>query len=98
MKKRLLRALSRATCDKVQLNRTVLLWKKRLEEAEKALGRLEKNRIKKNVKNSVKEAKKGIDFFVIWSYTNLRVTEQDLKTCENNRICAFSSVGRAVDS
>lgn len=39
MKKRLLRALSRATCDKVQLNRTVLLWKKRLEEAEKALVR-----------------------------------------------------------
>ncbi len=42
MKKKLLRALSRATCDKVQLNRTVLLWKKRLEEVEKALGRLGK--------------------------------------------------------
>lgn len=46
MKKKLLRALSRSTCDKVQLNRTVLLWKKRLEEAEGALGKLRKNSLK----------------------------------------------------
>ena len=92
MKKKLLRALSRATCDKVQLNRTVLLWKKRLEEAEGALGKLRKKQLKNFVKKSLKEAKKGIDFLCIWSYTNLRVTEQGSKTCKKMKYAPLAQL------
>ena len=38
------------------------------------------------LKDSVKEAKKGIDFSHIWSYTNLRVKEQGFKTCKKSNM------------
>lgn len=38
MKSKLTRALSQATCDKTELNRTVLKFKKRFEEAGSAIG------------------------------------------------------------
>lgn len=39
VKRRLIRSLSMATCDKTELNKSVLKWKKHFDEAKKALGK-----------------------------------------------------------
>lgn len=39
VKKRLIRSLCMATCDKTELNKSVLKWKKHFDEAKKALGK-----------------------------------------------------------
>lgn len=38
MKDKIIRSLSQATCDKTELNQTVLKFKKRFEEANSAIG------------------------------------------------------------
>lgn len=38
MKTRIIRSLSQATCDKTELNQTVLKFKKRFDEANSAIG------------------------------------------------------------
>ncbi len=38
MKTRILRNLSQATCDKTELNQTILKFKKRFDEANAAIG------------------------------------------------------------
>lgn len=39
IKKRVIRTLSRTTCDKIELNRQILKWKKHFDEAKNALGK-----------------------------------------------------------
>jgi hypothetical protein len=44
MKARILRSLSRATCDKTELNQTILKLKKHFDEANAAIGGKKKKR------------------------------------------------------
>ena len=47
IKSKLVRTLSQSTCDKTELNRTVLKFKKRFEEAGSAIGEKKSGKKKK---------------------------------------------------